>query len=146
MNVLDPFEVYEVEMWPMWELQHLPPKTAAQILNAAEYTAFQQLLTASKYKAVLNEKDMVATESTTLPTPVRLCIVPEELREARRHPDVRIARRAMTISSLAKVISERDVSPGLRRTLLTQASRLERLAGSRFADFADDPIEQEHEE
>ncbi len=69
-----------------------------------------------------------------------------ESRQSRKHPDNRIARRASTIASLAKVISERDVSPGLRRTLHTQARRLERLASTRFAEFAGDPIEVESED
>ena len=64
--------------------------------------------------------------------------------ELRKHPDVRIARRASTIASLAKVISERDVSPGLRRTLVTQARRLGHLARQRFDDFAGEPIEIDH--
>ena len=57
------------------------------------------------------------------PTPFRGRIVPQELYETRRHPDVRIERRASTIARLAKVISERDVSVGLRQTLLTQEER-----------------------
>ena len=39
-------------------------------------------------------------------------IIPEELYEQRKHPDVRIARRATTIAALARVISEREVSQG----------------------------------
>lgn len=146
MNVLDPFEVYEVEMWPLWNLQTLSPKDAAQYLNAAEYTVFEKLLSASSFHAVLNEKDMAETSLIELPSSVRACIIPEDLREARKHPDVRIARRAGTIASLAKVISERDVSPGLRRTLHTQARRLERLASTRFAEFAADPIKLDSED
>jgi hypothetical protein len=146
MNVLDPFEVYEVEMWPFWEMESLPPKERGAILNAAEYTVLQQLVTGSFYKAVLNEKDMAITEPVALPASIRVCIVPEHLREARKHPDVRIARRAGTIASLAKVISERDVSPGLRRTLKTQAQRLEHLASLRFQEFEADPIKHEPEE
>ena len=86
---------------------------------------------------------MLPTELMELPVSVRARIVPESLFEVRKHPDIRIARRANTIASLAKVISERDVSPGLRRTLITQAKRLERLASQRFADFADVPIPTE---
>jgi hypothetical protein len=67
--------------------------------------------------------------------------------ERRRHPDIRIARRASTIASLARVISERDVSKGLRRTLLTQAQRLERLARQRFESIQEPiPLEGEDEE
>ena len=46
-----------------------------------------------------------------------------------------MARRATTIAALARVISERDVSTGLRRTLITQARRLERLATDRFNEL-----------
>ena len=49
---------------------------------------------------------------------------------------MRIARRASTIAALARVISERKVAKGLRRTLLTQARRLERLAKQRLDEFA----------
>jgi hypothetical protein len=55
-------------------------------------------------------------------------------RAARKHADVRIARRASTIAALARVISERSVASGLRRTLLTQARRLEALAKSRLEE------------
>jgi hypothetical protein len=70
-----------------------------------------------------------------LPTSYKARIIPDDLFEARLHPDVRIARRASTIARLAQVISERDVSAGLRRTLLTQARRLEKLAAERFEPF-----------
>jgi hypothetical protein len=146
MNVLDPFEVSEIEMWPMWDLVTMSAKDANQRLNAAEYTVFERLLAASSFHAVLNEKDMIAAEPVNLPRSLRICIIPDDLREARKHPDVRIARRASTIASLAKVISERDVSPGLRRTLHTQARRLESLASSRFDEFATDPIKSETED
>jgi hypothetical protein len=104
MNVLDPFEVFEVEMWPLWDLQGVSPKEAGQYLNAAEYTVFSELLSASTFGAVLNEKDMVKANQVELPPSIRACIIPEDLRDSRKHPDVRIARRAGTIASLAKVI------------------------------------------
>jgi len=141
MNVLDPFEVADIEMWPLWELQDLSAAEAGQRLNAAEYTVFQQVLAKSSFNAVLNEKDVAVLDTVELPPSVRTRIIPPDLFESRKHPDVRIARRASTIASLAKVISERDVSPGLRRTLVTQARRLEHLAATRFDDFADEPIE-----
>ena len=62
----------------------------------------------------------------------------------RKHPDVRIARRASTIASLARVISERKVSRGLRATLLKQAKRLERLAEERLKEFP--KVEDEQDE
>jgi hypothetical protein len=52
--------------------------------------------------------------------------------ELRSHPDFRLARRALILSRLAQVISERKVQGGLRRVLLTQAKRLQWLASRRF--------------
>jgi hypothetical protein len=137
MNVLDPFEVAEIEVWPIWELQ---PKMSSDldsraVLNSAEYTVFQRVLEGSSFGAVLNEGDIAPTKKLDLPPSTRGCIIPDELYEQRKHPDVRIARRATTIAALARVISEREVSKGLRRTLKTQARRLERLATQRFEEI-----------
>ena len=41
-------------------------------------------------------------------------------------------RRALIISRLAQVISERQIQDGLRRVLLTQAKRLQWLAARRY--------------
>ncbi len=134
MNVLDPFEVSELEVWPLWELQKTSTKddNAKAFLNSAEYTVFQLVLNKSSFRAVLNEKDIAPATAIDLPTAYRARIVPDPLYSRRKHPDVRIARRATTIANLARVISERDVSKGLRRTLLTQAQRLQRLAEARY--------------
>lgn len=150
MNVLDPFEVAFIEVWPLrWGK---PPATERdefrRLLDAAEYTVFQKVLRESTFGAVLNEADIAATEEIELPTSHKRRIIPDGVFEARSHPDTRIARRALTIARLAQVISERAVSRGLRRTLLTQARRLERLAGQRLAEFKDEPmpVEQPGEE
>ena len=137
MNVLDPFEVAEIEVWPLWQLQSRDSRDgeARAILNSAEYTVFQLVLNQSSFNAVLNEGDITPTDPIELPLSVRGCIIPDELYEQRKHPDVRIARRATTIAALARVISEREVSKGLRRTLKTQARRLERLASKRFNEI-----------
>jgi GIY-YIG catalytic domain-containing protein len=135
MNVLDPFEVAEIEVWPMWDLKAKSKKAAKRRLHFAEYTVFEQVLRSSSFKAVLNEKDVGKTRKIKLPKSYRGRIIPKEIFEDRKHPDVRIARRASTIANLARVISERQVSPGLRRTLLIQARRLESLAGRRFTQF-----------
>ena len=133
MNVLDPFEVAEVEMWPYFDLAKEDEKAT---LGAAESTVYQRVLAASSFNAVLNEKSIPQIEAIELPQSVRKRIIPAGIYEARSHADVRIARRASTIASLARVISERQVSSGLRRTLLTQAKRLERLASQREAEMA----------
>jgi GIY-YIG catalytic domain. len=145
MNVLDPFEVAEIEVWPLYA-EDMKGETE-KLLNSTEYTVFQKVLKESKLGAVLNEKDIPKTRLVKLPPSYRSRIIPETLYELRKHPDTRIARRASTIANLARVISERNVSKGLRRTLLTQAQRLEQLAARRLADFTGDyPIEKKGEE
>lgn len=155
MNVLDPFEVADIEVYPFYELENRAQEESEQeyrlrlreTLAAAEFTVFQKVLTESKLGAVLNEADISPRPLIALPPSFRGRIIPDDLFAVRQHPDVRIARRASTIASLAKVISERDVSGGLRRTLLTQARRLELLARQRLADFSTEiPEEQPGEE
>jgi hypothetical protein len=136
MNVLDPFEVAFIEAWPLDDaVDGLSAKEKRDFLFRAEYTVFQKVLRESALGAVLNEKEPLPQEEIRLPTSYRRRIIPESMFEQRKHPDVRLARRAMTIANLARVISERNVSPGLRRTLLTQARRLERLASQRALEL-----------
>jgi hypothetical protein len=149
MNVLDPFEVADIEMWPLYDLEGRRSSDAdvAELLNAAEFTVFQKVLDESSFGAVLNEKEIPEAEAIELPPSLRRRIVPDDVYELRQHPDVRIARRASTIANLARVISERAVSKGLRRTLVTQARRLERLARERLEEVGGNyPVEQPGEE
>ena len=134
MNVLDPFEVADIEMWPYWDLEGREAKDVKQLLNSAEYTVFQRVLQQSTFQAVLNEAPIPEAPIVSLPLSVRERIVPDDLFEVRSHSDVRIARRASVIAKLAQVISERQVSPGLRKTLHTQARRLEHLAKQRMEE------------
>ncbi|HCT36371.1 MAG TPA: excinuclease ABC subunit C [Firmicutes bacterium] len=148
MNVLDPFEVAEIEMWPFFELEDRQRTTeeVKNTLNAAEYTVFNEVLDKSSFSAVLNEKPITSSNMIGLPQSFRKRIIPDELYELRKHPDIRIARRANTIARLAQVISERSVSKGLRHTLLVQAQRLERLAANRLAEFLDEPDDSDLDE
>ena len=134
MNVLDPFEVAEICIWPL-DLSNVPDAEKGAYLDRAEYTLFQKVLSESKLGAVLNEKPPPPSKPIQLPLCHRQRIIPDSIYPQRKHPDVRIARRANTIASLARVISERDVSSGLLRSVLTQARRLERLATERLGDF-----------
>ena len=136
MNVLDPFEVAEVEMWPFWNLE---TTAVRETLNSAEYTVYQMVLKNSSFNAVLNEALVPETLLIDLPPSVRKRIVPSPIFERRGHPDVRVARRASTIAKLAQVIAERQVRPGLRSTLLTQARRLEHLATRRLNEVEGTP-------
>lgn len=147
MKVLDPFEVLEIEVWPLaqYEERSTADAEAKAHLNWLEYDVFQRLLAQSHFNAVLNEKDPLAVAQGTFqrPSSVRGKIVSDEVLKLRKHSDTRIARRAETLSLLAKVISERQVQIGLRRTLLTQARRLAALAEKRLADFAGQPLDAE---
>lgn len=144
--VLDPFEVYAVSMWSLPQVAALPQKERRSRLDVYEYKVHALLAQQSKFGAVLNEGTIVPQEDVDdLPEPVTVVIVPDEIFAERSHPDVRIARRAQTISLLARHISERKVSKGLRRTLLVQSERLQDLAARRSAALAgtDDPAEAE---
>jgi hypothetical protein len=149
MNVLDPFEVLEIEMWPLHDLEgrRASDLEVAALLNAGEWTVYKKVLGESKFGAVLNEKEIAPTEEFDLPPSIRGQIIPDDIYEFRMHPDVRIARRANTIAALSRVISERRVSKGLRRTLSTQAKRLEDLSARRFEEVGGEvPLEDPGEE
>lgn len=151
MKVLDPFEVREIELWPLPQHQQKDKSDSAAKaeLDWLESAVFQMLLKKSRFKAVLNEKEPPPAREVRFSKPPswRGNIVSNEVFALRSHPDTRIARRAETLSLLAKVISERQVQKGLRSTLLTQSKRLEWLAQTRLEslqhqlDAADDSEE-----
>src|SRR5947209_9967842 len=66
MNVLDPFEVAEIEVWPVY-FGKKSKLEAKRLLGEAEYTIFQKVLRASRLGAVLNEKDVPKTRLVKLP-------------------------------------------------------------------------------
>lgn len=135
MSVLDPFEVAEIEMWPYWHLENVPEREAKQILIRAEYTVYLKALEESRFRVILNEQEINRADVVELPKSTRLSVLPEVLRKQREHPDIRLARRARKIANLARVISERKVTKGIRRTLWVQAQRLEHLAKTRLEEF-----------
>jgi hypothetical protein len=141
MSVLDPLEVAEVEVWP-FDLKGKSKEEIEQTLASAEFTVKKKVVDASKLKFVLNEKDIPTTPEITLPKSYRQRIVPSPIYEARQNPDIRIAQRAATIADLAKIIVERKVQKGLRRTLHLQAVRLQSLAKERLGQITG-PIEVE---
>lgn len=133
--VLDPFEVLSIEIWPMFSLEDSSVEAKKLVVDAAEYEVFQKVLAESKFGAVLNEGDIPEPfERVRLPQSWKGRIIPEELYEERKHPDIRLARRAGTIANLARLISERSVEDNIRQTLLVQAQRLEHLAQQRLED------------
>jgi hypothetical protein len=135
MSVLDPFEVLEIEVWPLPQYQETSGKDvdARKHLDALERLITQRAVDRSEFKAILNEKDPPPGSLVVeAPRSLRARIVSDRVYELRSHPDFRIARRALIISRLAQVISERKVQGGLRRVLLTQALRLQWLASRRY--------------
>ncbi|WP_217808581.1 hypothetical protein [Rhodococcus sp. 1168] len=147
MRILDIFEVAEVELWPIWDLSGEPTKgdkkdeqkdqrfrDAQSLLDSSEYTAYLRAIERSKFGAILNEKIPPLSERVLLQESYRFPLITEKMRVDRGHPDVRIARRAETISRLAAVAHERgEVSDGLRRVLVIQAVRLAYIAAVRLA-------------
>lgn len=131
-RILDPFEVAEFELYPVEGLRTDPEKKAK--LDAIEYSVYVDAIKNSKYQAILNEKIPPVSTPVPLPASFRFGLVPDEMREDREHPDVRIARRAETLSRVAAVAHERgEVSTGLRRVIVIQAVRLADLAAARLA-------------
>jgi hypothetical protein len=140
--ILDPFEVADVELWSVPAVADARKQddpaaraTVAQkrrLLAPYEYTVYKTLEKQSRFRAVLNEGSIAVHELVELPQSVRGRIIPAELWEDRKHTDLRIARRASTISRLSQMISERQVSGGMRRTLSLQARRLSWLADHRM--------------
>lgn len=136
MRILDVFEVAEVEIFPAWQFEGLKGSNleAKKVLDAMEYTAYLDAIAASRFKAILNEKIPPISERIQLPASLRWHLVDDETRKERGHPDIRIARRAETISRLAAVVRERgEVSEGLRRVLVIQAVRLAYLSAQRLS-------------
>jgi hypothetical protein len=139
MRILDVFEVAEMELWPLWQYEHVQARTpdwdeAQDHLDAVEFTAYLEAIRESRFKAILNEKIPPVSAIVDLPSSRRFQLISEDTRRERGHPDVRIARRAETISRLAAVAHERgEVSDGLRRVLVIQAVRLAYLAAVRLS-------------
>jgi hypothetical protein len=139
MSVLDPFEVFEIAVWPLPQFEGVSSKDKVAAAAAKGHLdALERLITAeavanSRFKAILNEKDPPpGALEVEAPPSYRAVVVSDRVLELRGHPDFRIARRALIMSRLAQVISERQVKGGLRRVLLTQAKRLEWLAARRY--------------
>lgn len=107
MNVLDPFAVAFIEVWPVRPQDaHGYAGGPQAFLNALEYTIFQKVLSQSQLGAVLNEKPPFVAPEVSAPPSRKGKIIPEAIFTTRSHPDIRIARRAQTIADLARVISE----------------------------------------
>jgi hypothetical protein len=144
MSVLDPYEVCYIEVWVLPEHEGLATKEAKELLDSLEFEAYQHLLRKSRFKAVLNEKEPHAPrQRSKLPKSFSAKVVSDAVSQLRDHPDLRIARRAMTLARLAKVIAERKVQKGLRKTLLTQAKRLVDLANRRVGETPADEDEED---
>lgn len=140
MNVLDPFEVYKIVVYPLPQLEDRAASDceAKKILDALEHKIYSQAIYDSEFNAILNEKAPPTPQvKVDIPIFFEGIIVSDEVKRIREHPDIRIARRTQTISRLAQVISERKVQKGLRKVLLTQAKRIEWLAARRLENAVD---------
>ncbi len=144
MSVLDPFEVFEIEVYPLPQYNNIASshndfKAAKQHLDALEFYVHEKAKSQSRFKAILNEKDPPKPITKfAVPISIRGRIVSDQVRELRGHADTRTARRAQIIARLSQTIAERQVQVGLRRTLVTQAKRLNWLADERFKAMGGD--------
>ncbi|KDP91151.1 excinuclease ABC subunit C [Clavibacter cf. michiganensis LMG 26808] len=137
MRILDVFEVAEVEIWPLWELQSTRggDAEAKQLLNSLEYSVYLTAIEKSRFHAILNEKIPPVSPRVEVPSSLRWQLVDAKMRQERGHPDIRLARRAETIARLAAVSRERgEVTAGLRRVLVIQAVRLAYIAAARLSE------------
>lgn len=143
MRILDVFEVAEVEVFPLWDLQGVSRKDAdaRRRLDSLEYSVYLHAIAESRFKAILNEKiPPVSPVLQALPPAHRAGLIDEATRAERGHPDIRIERRAETVSRLSSVARERgELSDGLRRVLVIQAVRLAHLAAVRLAEVEGRP-------
>ena len=102
MNVLDPFEVYKIVVYPLPQFEGINSrspnfKNAQKILDALERKIYDQAISNSKFSAILNEKEP-PTPQVPVDVPVSFegVIVSDEVKRIREHPDIRIARRTQT--------------------------------------------------
>ncbi|MBE3077993.1 GIY-YIG nuclease family protein [Clavibacter michiganensis subsp. michiganensis] len=137
MRILDVFEVAAVEVWPIWDLETIPGSNSeAKVrLNSYEYSAYLSAIEKSRFNAILNEKIPPVSPRVDMPESLRWELIDARTRAERGHPDIRLARRAETISRLAAVARERgEVTEGLRRVIVVQAVRLAYIAATRLAE------------
>jgi GIY-YIG catalytic domain len=139
MRVLDPYEILDLEMWPLKQLEGVSGgnQEAKDLLNRLERTIYDRALVQSKFGAILNEKipaDVATLPDAELPAPQRFRLVSDRVYAERIHADNRIARRGETLGRLSNVVRERgEVSNGLRRVIVIQAARLAWLGAERLA-------------
>lgn len=139
MRILDPMEVAEVELWPLWDLVGRGGKRdpdGQALIDSYEYAAYAAAIRGSKFQAILNEKipPYHPEVAVGLPPSYRGTLYVEEELAERRNLDVRVARRAESVSRVADVARERgEVSLGLRRVIVIQAVRLAYMAAERLA-------------
>lgn len=150
MRILDPAEVAEVRVWPLWHLHDQwvafskAEKAAHQSefmaeLNNFEHAAYAAAVRGSKFAAILNEKiPPLVGDEPDLPEAFSGELYDGEQLKVLGNADVRIARRAEAVSRLADVARERGgVSAGLRRAIVIQAVRLTYLSAVRLAEAED---------
>jgi hypothetical protein len=85
MNVLDPFEVCEIRVWPL-DVSAIPEDQRRDYLDRAEFTVFQKVIAESKLGAILNEKPPRKTELIELPESYARRIIPADIYPHRKHP------------------------------------------------------------
>lgn len=147
MSVLDPLEVVEVEVWPIWPGHETA--VGKEYIDGLEYAVEQACI--AEGSTLFNEKRIVAVPNPPeIPASVRFDVLSPEFRARLGHPDLRIARRLAVAARLGSRIAERSLrNVGLRRSLQRQLARLNQLADARFLELGGEaavPIDQGQDE
>ena len=78
MNVLDPFEVAAITVWPL-DLSAMSKRQQRESLDRAEFSVFQKVIRESKLRVILNEKPPKETEIIELPKSYSRRIIPDSI-------------------------------------------------------------------
>ncbi|MBF6066274.1 GIY-YIG nuclease family protein [Nocardia terpenica] len=142
MNILDPQEVAELELWPLWVLEgtSIHDPEARALLAATEYTVYRNAVAQSALGALLNEHIPPPASEVELPPSRRFQLVDDQVRAEAGNLDVRISRNAEMLRRLSTTILERgQLSDGARRSLLIRSARLTQLTASQMSFVSGKP-------
>lgn len=132
MGALEPMEVAEVEVWPLWDNvagTHKEPLVGA----IAQLEHAVKCYVDPEDRLLFNQKSIPDAGAIEIPASYRFSVIQPSRREALSHPDLRIARRTATIARLAGKIADRELRDiGLRRSLERNLARVAELSRARY--------------
>lgn len=79
LPIIGPFEVAEMELYPVEHLRAEPAAKRRAQVDAIEYSAYVSAIQNSKYKAILNERTPPVSPPVELPKSYRFNLIPDDL-------------------------------------------------------------------